>query len=271
MAMMDKPLVIAKVHKYMRQLRKNGHKVNNIPRAITLNYNNICNFKCEFCFSAEADNAHLKEALDFDTIRRIADEADKLGIWEIVLTGGELLVQPDNLFRLIAAFDASRFQMVIITNGYLLDEKMAYNLAAAGIDCVGVSLSGMDEKEHMRSRGGVPDSHARALKALDNAEAAGMAAWPNLIFGHHNAKNPDLYAALDYAKQKGYTTYLMMAMPYGSWKDNIMTAEDLKILEEIRQKYDCCFDTWDMYDKEKNGYLGVGQSTEPILHHWEMC
>ena len=166
MAMMDKPLVIAKVHKYMRQLRKNGHKVNNIPRAITLNYNNICNFKCEFCFSAEADNAHLKEALDFDTIRRIADEADKLGIWEIVLTGGELLVQPDNLFRLIAAFDASRFQMVIITNGYLLDEKMAYNLAAAGIDCVGVSLSGMDEREHMRSRGGRTGFPCQSIKSI---------------------------------------------------------------------------------------------------------
>lgn len=256
MAMMDKPRVIEKVRRFMKAQKINGNKVGTIPRAITINYCNICNFSCEFCFSAEKDNAHIRDCLDFDTIHNLADQADELGIWEIVLTGGELLVFPDKLFQLIDAIGPKRFQMIIISNGYLMSKEMALKLADIGIDCVGISLSGMDEIKHNKERGGVKDAHKRALEALDNVSEAGMAAWPNLIFGHHNSKDPDLYACLDYARDKGYTTYFMMAMPFGTWKNNIMDADDMRILADIRKKYDCCFDTWDMYDVKKERISG---------------
>lgn len=256
MSMMDKPLVVKKVRTFMKSVKANDNRIGTIPRAITLNYNNVCNFKCEFCFSAEKDNAHINDALDFQTIRELANQADELGIWEIVLTGGELLVNLPKLYELIDAFKPERFQMIIITNGYLLTPKVAMELASRGIDCIGVSLSGMNAEKHNKERGGIKDAHKRALEALDNARAAGMAAWPNLIFGHHNSKDPDLYACLDYAREKGYTTYFMMAMPFGAWKDNVMDAEDMRILADIRKKYDCCFDTWDMYDRNKERISG---------------
>ena len=104
MALMDKPLALKKVHSFVRRLKKQQGKINKLPRAITLNYNNVCNFKCNFCFSAEESNEHLHDCLSFEEIHRLADEADALGIWEIVLTGGELLVQPEKLFQLIASF-----------------------------------------------------------------------------------------------------------------------------------------------------------------------
>ena len=256
MAMMDKPRVVKKVRQFMKAVKKNGNKIGTIPRAITLNYNNACNFRCEFCFSAEHDNAHIMESLDFETIRNLGDQADELGIWEIVLTGGELLVQPSKLFSLMDALGTGRFQMILISNGYLMTEEMAKELARRGMDCVGISLSGMDAEKHNTERGGIKDAHQRALSALDYVHDAGMAAWPNLIFGHHNAKDPDLYACLDYAKAKGYTTYFMMAMPFGVWKDNIMNSEDMRILADIRKKYDCCFDTWDMYDIKRERISG---------------
>lgn len=256
MSMMKKPEVVKKVHSFIRNVKENNNQIGKIPRAITLNYNNVCNFKCDFCFSAEETNEHIKCALDFDSIRDLANQADRLGIWEIVLTGGELLVDLEKLYSLVEAFGPERFQMILISNGYLMTKEIAVELEKRGLDCVGISLSGMDEEEHNRSRGGVKDAHKRALAALDYVNEAGMAAWPNLIFGHHNSKSPDLYAALDYAKEKGYTTYFMMAMPFGAWKDNIMDAEDMKILNDIRKKYDCCFDTWDMYDRKKEKITG---------------
>lgn len=256
MAMMKKPKVVKKVRAFMKAVKENENKVGKIPRCITLNYNNVCNFKCEFCFSEEKDNKHIKCCLDFSTIRDLANQADELGIWEVVLTGGELLVNLPKLYELIDAFGADRFQMIIISNGYLLTESVAVELEKKGIDCVGVSLSGMDAEKHNRERGGVKDAHKRALEALDNVHNAGMAAWPNLIFGHHNSKDADLYACLDYVKDKGYTTYLMMAMPFGSWKDNVMDAEDMRILSDIRKKYDVFFDTWDLYDKNKERVSG---------------
>lgn len=256
MAIMNKPKVMEKVHKYVRQLRKNDNRVGTLPRSITLNYNNICNFRCDFCYSTEASNEHARMHLDHETIRRVADEADELGIWEIVLLGGELLVNIPALLELIKLLGADRFQLVLITNGYYLSKEVARQLYEAGVDCVGVSVSTLDAEEHNTSRGGIKDAHSRALEALDNAAWAGLNAWPNVIFGHHNSHSKDLFDFLDYVKAKGYTTYLIMAMPYGSWKDNYMDAEDMKILSRIRKDYDCCFDTWDMYDRKRDRISG---------------
>lgn len=256
MSLMDKPRVLEKLHDYVRRLRKNDNHINNIPRSITINYNNVCNFRCEFCYSTEASNEHIRMHLDHDVIQRVADEADELGIWEVVLLGGELLVDIPSFKELVRDIGPERFQVVLITNGYYLSEEVAKDLAAIGVDCIGVSVSGLDAEEHNRSRGGIKDAHSRALKALDNAAAAGMNAWPNVIFGHHNSHSKDLFDFLDYVKEKGYTTYLIMAMPFGSWKDNYMDGEDLKILADIRKKYDCCFDTWDLYDKKRERISG---------------
>lgn len=256
MAMMQKKRVLEKVHRFVRLLKQHNGHIDDIPRAITLNYNNVCNFKCEFCFSAEENNEHVKESLSFETIRDLADQADALGIWEVVLTGGELLVRPDRLYELIQMFGPERFHMIIITNGYLMTPKIAARLNEVGLDCVGVSLSGMDAEEHNKSRGNIPDAHQRALDALAYAKAAGMSAWPNVIFGHHNSHSEDLRRLLRYSDERGYSTFFMMAMPFGSFKDCYMDAEDLRILKQLRKEHNCFFDTWDMYDKTKEKLSG---------------
>lgn len=256
MAVMKKPIVVDKIHKYTRQVRKNGNQVGTLPRSMTINYNNLCNFRCNFCYSSEASHVHAAACLDFATIKSVADQAHELGIWEMVLLGGELLINIDRFLQLMEAIGPERFQMVLITNGYLLSKETAKLLAEHGLDCVGVSVSTMNAEEHNASRGGVRDAHKRALEALDNAAEAGMSAWPNLIFGHHNAHSQDLFQFLDYVKARGYTTYLIMAMPFGVWKDSFMDAEDLQILNRIRKEYDCCFDTWDMYDLKRERISG---------------
>ena len=256
MSMMGKKRVIEKVRRFMKELRKHDGHIDNIPRSITLNYNNACNFNCEFCYSSEKGNTHVKESLPLNVISSLADQADELGIWEIVLLGGELLIYPDRLYKLIEAFKPERFHMVLITNGYLMTVEIAKKLNDIGLDCVGVSISGMDSEIHNRERGNVADAHEKALKALGYAKDAGMSAWPNVIFGHHNSHSQDLKDLLDYSDSHGYSTYFIMAMPFGTWKDNVMDSEDVQILNEFRGKYNCCFDTWDMYDSTKTKLSG---------------
>ncbi len=255
MALMKKPAVVGKVHAFMRNVRSNGNKIGKIPRAITINYNNACNFKCDFCFSSDARRQHNKDCLPLDKIRELAEQAHELGIWEIVLTGGELLINKDGLLKLIAALGPERFHVILITNGYLLTREYASDLAAAGLDCVAVSISGMNAEEHDKSRH-VAGSHAKALEALRHAQNAGMAAWPNVIYGHHNAHSQDLIDLLEYAKEHKYSTYFMMAMPYGSFSGAEMDEKDIQRLNWIRKNYDCYFDTWDMYDRSKEKITG---------------
>lgn len=254
MAVMSKPIVVEKEHSFMRKVRKNKNNIGDIPRSLALDYNNICNFKCEFCYEQE-ERKYNKEHLSFEQIRKLADEAFELGIWEIVLQGGELLVDYKNLIQLIKAFKPERFRMILVTNGYLLTQEIANELAEAGLDCVGVSISGMDEKEHDRSRG-VSGAHKQALKALEYGKKAGMTVWAQPIFGHHNSKSKDFYKLLDYLKEKDYGIYFLLAMPYGVWKDNYLDAEDIKIFNTIRKEYKCSFDTWDFYDRKKERITG---------------
>lgn len=254
MGVMNKPEVMSKMRQFIRKVKKNGNKVGRIPRSIAIDYNNICNFKCEFCYERE-DMAHNGVSLDFETIARVADEAYELGVWEIVLQGGELLVDRESLFKILEALKPERFQVILVTNGYLLTPELAETLAERGVDCVAVSLSGMDAEAFDRSRG-VKGAHQRALQALENARNAGLATWIQPIFGHHNSKSQDLFDLLEYAKANDYATYFLLAMPYGVWKDNVLDAEDLEIFNRIRKTYKSYFDTWDFYDPKKEGISG---------------
>ena len=256
MAIMDKPIVVKKMHSYMRKYKKNNNRVGDIPRTIILNYNNICNFKCPFCYSTDKNNKNVKVSLDFLIIEDLMNQADELGIWEVVIQGGELLVDLEKLEKLLNAIRTDRFHIVLITNGYLLTKKVADILAENGVDSVQVSISGMNEEEHNRSRGGIKDAHKRALEALDNVDKAGMNALVNVIFGHYNAHSEDLYQLLDYAKSKKYGIYLMMAMPFGDFREDRMDAEDFHALNEIRKNYDCVYDPWDCYDRKKERISG---------------
>ena len=254
MSIMEKPRVVDKLHKYRRNLRKNGGKVGRTPRQVAIDYNNACNFRCEFCYEV-GEAKYNTQSLSFEDITRICDEADALGVWEIILQGGELLINVENTKKIIAACGPERFKMVLITNGYFLSEEVAKELAAEGLDGVGISVSSLDEEEHDRSRK-VAGAHKRALEAFDYAKNAGLDVWAQVLFGHHNAHSKELYDFLDYLKERDISSNFFMAMPYGAWKDNYMDAEDLKKFKEIRKNYKCLHDLWDEFDRKKEAIWG---------------
>lgn len=254
MGTMEKPDMLRNNLDFMRKIKKNGNKIGKIPRTLVIDYNNICNFKCEFCYERE-EMKYNKISLEIEEIEKLADQAYELGVWEIILQGGELLVNREKLFEILEALKPERFRVVLVTNGYLLTKEYAGELAKRGLDCVGVSISGMDAIEHDRSRG-VKGAHEAALKAIDYAKEAGMTVWIQTIFGHHNSHSQDLYDILEFAEKKEISVYFILAMPYGVWKDNYLDQEDLRIFNDIRKKYKTWFDTWDFYDKDKQRLSG---------------
>lgn len=254
MGVMAKPDVINRLHQYMRAVRKNNNQVGTIPRTITIDYNNVCNFRCSFCYES-GDHVHSKIEMSLEDISDIADQAYALGFWEIILQGGELLINKAKLFKLIEAIKPERFRVILISNGFLLTKEYAEELASIGLDCIGVSITGMDA-ELFDSERRVKGAHERALNALHIARDAGLTTWIQPIFGHHNAKSQDLKDLLEYAKDNDFNVYFMLAMPYGVWKDNYMNAEDRQIFSEIRKAYKSFFDTWDFFDPKKERISG---------------
>ena len=251
----EKPIVIKRINQFVREVRHNGNKIGITPRQLIIDYDNTCNFSCKFCYELQ-DRKYNGTHLSIQELSDIADQAYDMGIWEVIFQGGEMLCLFDDFIKILDAFKPERFRMVLVTNGYLLTEERARILKEHGMDCVGISISGMDSAKHNADRGGCRDAHQKALSALDNVQQAGMTPWAQVVFGHHNSHSKDLFDLLDYLKEKSYATYFILAMPYGIYKDDCLDANDIRIFNNIRHEYKTSFDTWDFYDSKRERITG---------------
>src|SRR5210317_2212525 len=227
-SLLDKPRLMKKLKDFYNYVKKNNGKVGTKTRGIDLNFNNACNLRCKYCFTNSPKGDHVKEYLDYKAIARLADEADELGYFEFDLQGGELLLQPKKLFKVLEAIKSERFYMYLTTNGYYLDDAMAKRLAEANVSRVSVSIDSMDEKIHDEIRGR-KESWKRAIEALKHVRNNGMDPYLNITVGRYNIGTDHLKELLDYSKKEKYKTLLNVAVPAGMWQkmdDIICNDED---------------------------------------------
>ena len=122
--------------------------------------NDDCNLRCRHCYTLDRVIAGDR-GLPGDTLRSIVDEARELGAEVFYFTGGEPF-RRDDVFELIEHV-ASRSQLIVFTNGTLIDDEVARRLTPWAERLIfQVSLDG-DGEEHMR--------HVRGRTAFDRAFA----------------------------------------------------------------------------------------------------
>ena len=140
-SLLSKPRLVKKLKDFYTAVQNNDGKVlGTKTRGIDLNFNNACNLRCKYCFTNSPKGDHVKEYLDYDAIANLANQADELGYFEFDLQGGELLLQPKKLFKVLEAIKPERFYLYLTTNGYYLDEKMAKRLAEYQVSRVSVMI-----------------------------------------------------------------------------------------------------------------------------------
>lgn len=259
MSLYDKPKVVNKFRRFFKNVKKNNGRMGQLVRAIHFNYNNTCNFKCEFCYTHSPTEPNAKIELDLETIRNFADQADEIGYYEFDMQGGELLINPGKLFRLIETIGPERFFVIMTTNGWFVTEELAKKLAKSGMDRLSVSITGLDAEQHdnfMKKKG----AHQRALDAMKFAHDNGMLAVPTIAVGHYNAQSEELERFCEFSAEHGYITHFNLAMPSGYWKNNsdvIIDAQDRARIDALRKKYDnIIYDMWNPFDKNCEELLG---------------
>lgn len=211
-----------------------------------LNYSNKCNFQCPHCFTKSGAGEFGETKLTYEDIKRLADEADALGAYEIDVQGGEPLLN-ENLFEILDAIGTDRFYVYVTTNGWFLDEKMANRLAQSGVDRVSVSIDAFTAEEHdqFRKKKG---AYEQCMKALKYTQQAGMKAYVNIVVGHYNAQSQELKEFVSYLEENNWGIVFNCASPSGNWKGNydvMLTEEDTKVLEQMKKDYpDIIRDLW---------------------------
>lgn len=130
-----------------------------------------CNLACDYC-CAESSPRTPRRALGLARIRRLVEEADRCGVGEVFLTGGEPFLLPD--IDEIVDVCAAVLPTTMLTNGMLLTGRRLERLRGMPRDrlTLQISLDSATPELHDRHRGA--GSWRRAVAGIRTALAEGF-------------------------------------------------------------------------------------------------
>ena len=132
------------------------------PLSASLELTYRCNWRCVFCYNPRH---HDQRGLPTSRWLSLLDELRGLGTFYVALTGGEPLAHPE--FLTIARGVRERaFALRILTNGALVTEPLAGEIARLLPMAVELSLHGASAETHERATA-TPGSFAAMLRGLD--------------------------------------------------------------------------------------------------------
>ncbi|MBI3724479.1 radical SAM protein [bacterium] len=132
------------------------------PLTVYLGAAQGCNLACGHCSTASGPGP--LGALEPEVMRRLFSELHDLGCMQVHVSGGEPLLHPELLPALDPAFELG-LNVLLTTNGTLVTEELADELAKRPFRCVSVSLDGASARANDLVRGA--GSFARALEGLE--------------------------------------------------------------------------------------------------------
>jgi radical SAM protein with 4Fe4S-binding SPASM domain len=128
-----------------------------------------CNFACVHCYLG---SQRTDEEIGTASALRLLDQAAGSGCLGISFTGGEPLLRED--FPVLLRHAVSRgFLVTLFTNGSLVDESTAEELAAHPPRCIEVSLYGADAEGYRRVTGAAAH-FTQVMHGLDALQAHGL-------------------------------------------------------------------------------------------------
>lgn len=108
-----------------------------------------CNLSCNYCEIGQSDMTALaQQEMTLDEAKRTADDLKRTGIKFITFAGGEPLMYRD-VYALIRYCKELGFVVGIVTNGNLVTEAIARQLAESGVDHVHISLDSPDKTQDL--------------------------------------------------------------------------------------------------------------------------
>ncbi len=143
----------------------------NTPLIVSYAVTKACNLRCLHCHvearDAMANELNLKEAM------QAINEMALLGTEALIFSGGEPLLRKDFILSLAEYCVDVGIIPAMLTNGVLINHKVALELKDAGIMVVGIPLDSADPGCHDKLRN-VPGTFEKALKAIKTCLAADL-------------------------------------------------------------------------------------------------
>jgi len=227
-----KPLAYAKIITHPDKIKRQE-----CVALLQLQYNYKCNFACKHC-AVERFKNQDRPTLTVPDVKRIADQADAMGLASICISGGEPLMFPD-LKQVIEAIGADRFVISMDTNGWLLSEDKIKWLVEMGVDRIHLSIDGL-ETNHGLFRG-ADGSWKKCIAALALCKEHGLGVIINIVVTKSLIKSGELVKQLEFVKQFGHHSSLIFAKATGAFedsKDEVLDSSDVEYVQSLHATYD---------------------------------
>jgi len=229
----EKPRVHEKILNFGEKVRR-GESI----AILQFQYDYTCNFSCEHCCIQRFQGKREGRAFTIADVEDLSRQADALGLAHWVITGGEPLVFPD-FDDLVRAIDPQKFYITSDTNGWFLDAERARHLKSLGVDKIQLSLDSLDPAEHDAFRR-KPGSHARAIRAIGAAQAAGLNIIVQTVVTRRRVRSREFIHFLEFLNGRGVGVFVTYAKPVGAWEghfEELVDRADMDYMRELEKKY----------------------------------
>lgn len=135
------------------------------PLVIQVEITDKCNLKCEFCYN-NSKSSNCTNILDNIDFKSFLNDVFKFGgVFCWIISGGEPLLYKKSLLSFLSDLNNDHSGLVMITNGYYLDENFAKKISSYNWYWVQVSIDSSIPETHNKIRG-VNDSFEHAVMAV---------------------------------------------------------------------------------------------------------
>ncbi len=131
------------------------------PFTVLMDPTTICNLNCLGCW---ANDYEKTDSLSYETLSRIITEGKELGIYVYIYSGGEPLVRKKDIIKLCEEHDDCFF--LAFTNGTLINEQFAKDVARVGNFAPAVSIEGFEKDTDFRRGDGTYKKAIRGMKLM---------------------------------------------------------------------------------------------------------
>ncbi|SHI13562.1 Radical SAM superfamily enzyme, MoaA/NifB/PqqE/SkfB family [Sporobacter termitidis DSM 10068] len=204
----------------------------NIPWAILMDPTSACNLRCTGCWAAEYGG---RLNMTYEELDDIIRQANALGSYFFLYSGGEPLVRKADILRLCRAHPDCQF--TAFTNGTLIDEPFADALLEVKNFIPAISVEGFEEDTDFRRGAGTFKKVERAMALLRSRRI------PFGISCCYTSKNCEMIGSEAYfdrmiawgAKFCWFFTY--MPVGNGAVPELMVSAEQRKFMYEQVRKF----------------------------------
>jgi len=202
------------------------------PRLLLIDPTSRCNLKCIGCWSADYK---INSDLSYEKLDELFADAHRLGVRQIIMSGGEPLLRKDDILRLCEKHNNITYGL--FTNGTLIDEKFVKEMTRLQNLNVFVSIEGFREQTDFRRGAGTYD---RVIASMDLLEKHNIGYAFSMCYHSKNFKAVTSDEYLDFLREKGaWFGWMFNYIPIGKDADMSLccTAEQRAYVKEKIEAY----------------------------------